>query len=403
MSDLANPIGLSESNANINRGKLNVEQAVRERYSAASKAAQPSLCCPTSYDSQYLDVLPDELIERDYGCGDPSRFLKDGDTVLDLGSGGGKICYIASQVVGSSGRVIGVDMNDDMLCLARKYQGEIGERIGYHNVEFRKGRIQDLGLDMDEFEQYLASHPVESADDWLKATQVAGRMREEQPLIPDESIDVIVSNCVLNLVGLENREQLFSEMFRVLRRGGRVVISDIVSDEEVPERLRDDPQLWSGCISGAFTEHEFLSTFQNVGFYGVEILERQEQAWATIEGIEFRSMTVRAFKGKEGPCLDHKQAVIYKGPWKAVVDDDGHTLFRGRPMAVCEKTMQIYSNAPYVEHVIPLHPRVPVVPEAAAEFDCETDAVRNFKEMKGVAFDKTSLPGDGCCDDGGCC
>lgn len=403
MSDLANPTDLSELNMNINQKKLDVEQAVRERYSVASQAAQPSLCCPTSYDSQYLNVLPDELIERDYGCGDPSRFLKDGDTVLDLGSGGGKICYIASQVVGSSGRVIGVDMNEDMLCLARKYQREVGDRIGYHNVEFRKGRIQDLGLDMDEFEQYLASHPVKSADDWLQAMQVAERMREEQPLIPDESIDVIVSNCVLNLVGLENRKQLFSEMFRVLQRGGRVVISDIVSDEEVPERLRNDPQLWSGCISGAFTEHEFLTTFQNAGFYGVEILERQEQAWATIEGIEFRSMTVRAFKEKEGPCLDHKQAVIYKGPWKAVVDDDGHTLFRGRPMAVCEKTMQIYSSSPYVEHVIPIHPRVPVVPEDAAEFDCETDAVRDFKEMKGIAFDKTSIPGDGCCDDGGCC
>ena len=357
MSDLANPTGLSESTANINRGKLNVEQAVRERYSAASKVAQPSLCCPTSYDSQYLNVLPDELVERDYGCGDPSRFLKDGDTVLDLGSGGGKICYIASQVVGSSGRVIGVDMNDDMLCLARKYQGEIGDRIGYHNVEFRKGRIQDLGLDMDEFEQYLASHPVESADDWLQATQVAERMREEQPLIPDESIDVIVSNCVLNLVGLENREQLFSEMFRVLRRGGRVVISDIVSDEEVPERLRGDPQLWSGCISGAFQQEAFLDAFAAAGFHGMEILSRQEEAWATVEGIEFRSLTVQAFKHPPQSERDLGQAVVYRGPFAAVTDDQGNCLTRGVPQAVGDQTFALYGQAPYRDQVIPLAPQ----------------------------------------------
>ena len=92
--------------------KLDIELAVSDRYSAASQAAETALCCPVQYQSQYLEVLPQELIERDYGCGDPSRFLKDGDTVLDLGSGGGKICYIASQVVGSSGRVIGVDMNE---------------------------------------------------------------------------------------------------------------------------------------------------------------------------------------------------------------------------------------------------------------------------------------------------
>ncbi len=114
----------------------NVEQAVRERYAAAAKATEPTLCCPVQYDTRYLEVLPQELIERDYGCGDPSKFVSEGETVLDLGSGGGKICYIASQIVGPGGRVLGVDMNDDMLGLARKFKREIGERIGNRNVEF---------------------------------------------------------------------------------------------------------------------------------------------------------------------------------------------------------------------------------------------------------------------------
>jgi len=135
----------------MNAKGLNVEQAVRERYSAASKEQVPALCCPVNYEKQYLEVLPQELIDRDYGCGDPSKYVHAGETVLDLGSGGGKICYIASQIVGPQGRVVGVDMNDDMLELARKYRSEISQRIGWNNVEFFKGKIQDLALDHDRF------------------------------------------------------------------------------------------------------------------------------------------------------------------------------------------------------------------------------------------------------------
>ena len=98
------------------------------------------------YDAKYLEIIPPEIIERDYGCGDPSKYVEPGDTVLDLGSGGGKICYIAAQVVGSEGKVIGVDCNDDMLGLARTYQSQIAETLGYANVEFHKGKIQDLSL-----------------------------------------------------------------------------------------------------------------------------------------------------------------------------------------------------------------------------------------------------------------
>ena len=143
---------------------INVEHAVRQRYSAASKAAEASLCCPVKYDPRFLEVLPDEIIERDYGCGDPSQYVRKGETVLDLGSGGGKICYIASQVVGPEGRVLGVDMNDDMLALARKYQGDVSQRIGWNNTQFFKGKIQDLALDLDAFEKYLAAEPVRTAD-----------------------------------------------------------------------------------------------------------------------------------------------------------------------------------------------------------------------------------------------
>lgn len=277
-------------------GGLNVEAAVRERYSSAAQQAEAALCCPVSYDKKFLEIIPPEILERDYGCGDPSKHVRAGETVLDLGSGGGKICYIAAQVVGASGRVIGVDCNDEMLTLAREYQHVVGSRLGFHNVEFRKGKIQDLRLDLERFETFLSENPVRSSSDWLKAEEHAHSLRQSAPLIADSSIDVVVSNCVLNLVRNDDRRQLFSEIFRVLKPGGRAVISDIVSSEDVPPELQADPKLWSGCVSGAFREDRFVVAFESAGFRGIEILERQVEPWTTVGPLEFRSLTVRAFK-----------------------------------------------------------------------------------------------------------
>ncbi|NOY41318.1 MAG: methyltransferase domain-containing protein [Planctomycetes bacterium] len=388
---------------NQSAGSLDVEQAVRQRYGSAAQEAEPALCCPVDYDQQYLKIIPDEIIERDYGCGDPSKHVAPGETVLDLGSGGGKICYIAAQIVGEAGRVVGVDRNDDMLELARKYQPTIAKQLGFANTEFRKGSIQDLALDLETFENYLVKHPVRSSSDWLRAEAYAQELRETQPLVPSDSVDVVVSNCVLNLVSGADRQQLFSEIFRVLRRGGRAVISDIVCDEPVPEHLQNDPTLWSGCISGAFVEEEFLQAFADTGFYGIEILSRQEEAWATVEGIEFRSMTLRAYKGKAGPCLDQKQAVVYNGPWKQVVDDDGHTLKRGVRTAVCGKTFDIYTREPYATQITPIPPSQPVLETDAPDYDCRRNAVRDPRQTKGHDYNATQLPGSDCCDTNGCC
>ena len=125
------------------------EDAVADRYSQAAQEREAALCCPINYDQQYLQIIPDEIIERDYGCGDPTRYVRPGDTVLDLGSGGGKLCYIASQIVGAEGKVIGVDCNQEMLTLARKYREQMAKTTGFDNVDFRFGRIQDLALDLD--------------------------------------------------------------------------------------------------------------------------------------------------------------------------------------------------------------------------------------------------------------
>src|SRR6476469_8370217 len=261
---------------------INAESEVRKRYAAGAQATEARLCCPVDYNADYLKVIPREVIERDYGCGDPSTYLRAGETVLDLGSGTGKICFIAAQVGGATGKVIGVDMTDEMLEVARRNAPIVAERIGYGNVEFCKGRIQDLALDLERLDAELQRRPISDAASFLAADELAQELRVKHPLIASDSIDVVVSNCVLNLVEPKSKRQLFEEIFRVLKKGGRAVISDIVSDEEVPETLQNDPELWSGCISGALTEEGFLAAFTNAGFYGVRILKRDEQPWQTV-------------------------------------------------------------------------------------------------------------------------
>lgn len=382
---------------------IDVEQAVIGRYSQAAQQQEAALCCPINYDPKYLKVIPDEIIERDYGCGDPSAFLREGDVALDLGSGGGKICYIASQIVGATGRIVGVDMNEEMLALAEKHRRPIGDQIGYHNVEFRKGRIQDLRLNLALVDDYLAEQPINSAAQLAKFNSYCDEIRQSGPLVADESVDVVLSNCVLNLVRPEDKEQLFAEMFRVVRRGGRVAISDIVSDEDVPEELRRDPELWSGCISGAYREDAFLDAFDRAGFYGMEIVKRDETPWRTVQGIEFRSVTVVAYKGKQGPCWERRQAVIYRGPWRKVIDDDGHVLERGKRMAVCDKTFGIYQREPYAAEIIAVEPLENIALEDAAQFDCKRSVARHPRETKGQDYDLTDLSNADCCEPGSNC
>jgi ubiquinone/menaquinone biosynthesis C-methylase UbiE len=378
-----------------------MESAVRERYGAAAQAREEALCCPVDYDPRYLKVIPDEVIERDYGCGDPSRYVREGDVVLDLGSGGGKICFIASQIVGPKGHVIGVDMNTDMLALARRSAPLIAERIGHANVEFRRGKIQDLDLDLDRVGQWLAEHPIRSTEDLLEYQAYAERIRTEEPMIPDESVDVVVSNCVLNLVHSDAKPRLIQEIFRVLRRGGRIAISDIVSDEVVPDALRADPELWSGCISGAFEEQELLELLEAVGFYGIKIDKWESTPFRVVQGIEFRSITVTATKGKEGPCYEANQAVIYRGPWRQVQDDDGHVLRRGERAAVCAKTYAILTSGPYAGECIGLEPVTPIAEEERELFDCSRKAPRHPRESKGLEYAVTTDAAE--CGEGACC
>jgi len=372
---------------------MSMQASVLGRYSEGAESRQEDLCCPVDYNPELLKLLPEEIIEKDYGCGDPSRYVRQGDTVLDLGSGGGKICYMAAQLVGDEGRVIGVDMNDDMLALARKYQKEMAEKTGGNRVSFHKGYIQDLALDLAATEKWLSTHLVKNSDDLAALKQFQGKQKRDHPLIADGSVDLVVSNCVLNLVDAAEKDLLIHEIFRVLKPGGRVAVSDIVSDEEVPDHLQHDPELWSGCISGAFHEHAFIRAFLDAGFMGVSIDQWDEAPWQVVEGIEFRSMTLIATKPENTECLDYGHAVIYKGPFSEVHDDDGHVYYRGERMAVCEHTYHFLTEGPFREYFIGI---TPVHAEKPSRF-CAPAGTRRPAAMTKGGTHSGSGSGGCCC------
>ena len=373
---------------------MDVHAEVKKRYSEGAEAVQTELCCPVDYDTELLKILPKEIIDKDYGCGDPSRYVREGDVVLDLGAGGGKICYMAAQLVGEEGHVIGVDMNDDMLLLASKYQPEMEEKLGNNRVTFLKGYIQDLALDVQAMEDYLEAQPVFTAADLERLQAWQQAQRRDNPLVADNSVDLVISNCVLNLVADDQKQQMIEEIFRVLKPGGRVAISDIISDEPIPEHLKQNSDLWSGCISGAFQEEDFFKAFIDAGFVAVAYDKWEADPWQVVEGIEFRSVTLTATRPEATECLDYGHAVIYRGPHSSVSDDDGHVYPRGARIAVCEKTFRLLTESgAYGEDFIGIAPAQPGEPNT---FCAPAGTRRPAAQTKGGSH-HTTISGRGCC------
>jgi ubiquinone/menaquinone biosynthesis C-methylase UbiE len=217
-----------------------IHDAVREHYAEHARkgdsccAPEPaSACCDTQnalYPEKLLTTLPDDVTNFSLGCGDPITLaeLQPGQTVLDLGSGGGLDCFLAAKKVGESGHVIGVDMTPEMLEKARAN----AERMGMTNVEFRQGYLEDLPVD-------------------------------------DNSIDVVISNCVINLS--PDKEKVFNEIFRVLNSGGKLAVSDIVTDGSLPEAIKQSLSMWAGCVAGAVDAKDYIAMMESTGFTGISV------------------------------------------------------------------------------------------------------------------------------------
>lgn len=240
-----------------------VRDAVRDRYARAAQDASDG-CCETSdsccgdslYEDTDIQILPETVTNASLGCGNPTALdtLKEGEVVLDLGSGGGIDVFLAAQRVGQTGRAIGLDMTPEMIALARKN----AQKVGATNVEFIEGEIEDIPL-------------------------------------PDASVDVIISNCVVNLS--TDKDQVFREAFRVLRPNGRLLVSDIVSEEPLPAEVQANVEFWSACVGGAWDEARYLDSVRAAGFATITVQARTPYPIEDLdEEVRLFSLSFRAEK-----------------------------------------------------------------------------------------------------------
>ncbi|MGE3164962.1 MAG: methyltransferase domain-containing protein [Planctomycetota bacterium] len=381
------------------RSQLAQEDREQLRYGAAAKAPEACLCTPVDYEAS-LDHIPERILAVDFGCGDPTRYAREGETVIDLGSGSGKHVFMMARKVGPKGHVIGIDKTPNMLTLARGAITEVAQKLGSAapRMEFRRGLIENLRWDLDRLESLTATQPL----DGYEALDRVALELDRHPLVASDSVDLVVSNCVLNLVADHRKKGLFHEIYRVLRQGGRAVISDIVAEVDVPQTMKEDDHLWTGCVSGALRRDRFLDAFIDAGFYGVR--ELSSFFWLEEGGIRFHSVTVEAFKGKEGACWETYRQAYYPGPFAAVHDDDGHVYPRGVAIPVCEKTARILGREPYAgqflisDALIDESEQIP--------FDCNSDGRAEIPAgrqhapapSRGLASgSRECAPGGGCC------
>lgn len=306
--------------------------AVKDYYGRVLKSSadlQTSACClpdalPAHVAAALAHVHP-EVKDRFYGCGSPIPPAIEGATILDLGCGSGRDCYVLSKLAGPGARIVGIDMTDEQLAVARRHQDWHAQQFGYANVEFRQGYIEDLAA--------------------------AG--------IADASIDVVISNCVLNLS--PDKPRVFAEIFRVLKPGGELLFSDVFADRRIPGALAQDPVLLGECLGGALYLEDFRRMIAQVGCLDARVVARsplalhQPDIVRKIGFVNFSSVTMRAFKlPLEDRCEDHGQVAYYNGtlPDQAhrFALDDHHLFERDRPMLVCGNTADMLSRTRYAPH-----------------------------------------------------
>lgn len=288
---------------------------------------ETKICCCSDSLPDYLKEIRNEvnpeITQRFYGCGSPIPPALEGCTVLDLGCGTGLDVYIASKLVGESGRVIGVDMTEDQLAFARKYQDEMAEKFGYEksNVEFKKGYIEDL----------------------------------KSLGIEDESVDVVISNCVINLSPY--KEKVFEEVWRVLKTGGELYFSDIFADRRVSNEIYSNPILRGECLAGAMYIEDFRRLLRKVGredFRYIKVTEApidNKEIEKLLGNVNFTSRTIKAVKLPdliEDKCEQYGQVAIYRGgilgsDFYFDLDQD-HMFIKDLPMNVCGNSCAMIQN-----------------------------------------------------------
>lgn len=287
-----------------------------------------TLTAPPSYILQALEEVHEEVQAKYYGCGLTIPFQVENLRILDLGSGSGRDCYIASKLVGENGFVVGVDMTAEQLAVANKYIDYHTQKFGYKkpNIEFVKGNIEQL----DE----LGFEPA--------------------------SFDLIISNCVINLAA--NKQKVLKDAYDLLKPGGEIYFSDVYSDRRVPNELQKDPVLWGECLSGALYWNDFLNYAKNAGFTDPRSVENKpieidnKALEEKLGSLSFYSVTYRLFKidKLESDCEDYGQAVAYRGSIQGCKEafdlDDHHHFPKGKIMTVCGNTYRMLNDTRFATH-----------------------------------------------------
>jgi len=317
---------------------------VQEDYSALVTGAaadeleihRQSICSVERYDSQFLKNVPKTVIDADLGCGNPTKYLKEGDAVLDIGCGAGMNCYIATQIVGSKGSVTGVDFTPSMLEVARDSEKEFrAQTPNAAPLRFVAAAANDLALDLEWADKQLSKNPVSSQESLHSYLTNASEQRSCCPAIEDGTIDSVISNCVINLLDDVDKPSVFREIYRVLKPGGRFAISDNVSNIPVPDEVKTDRVMWSACYAGVLQEQEFYDQLEEAGFVDIRIEVRNPDPALTIESLVFYSITVTGAKPLSDSTVESR--VMYRGPFKAIVGDSGKLYRRGKVETIAQR------------------------------------------------------------------
>jgi SAM-dependent methyltransferase len=250
--------------------------------------------------------------------------------MLDLGSGGGIDCFIAAKYVGKTGHVYGIDMTDEMLNVARQNADQVVKNLGYNNIEFKQGFLENI--------------PIE-----------------------DMSVDLVTSNCVINLS--TKKGAVFKEIHRILKNEGRFLIADIISEVEVPEEMRNNKELWGECISGALTLQEFLNYARDNQFKGLHI--QKDYLWKEVAGIKFYSYTIEGFKfsSRENPCDSNSVFATYAGPFDTVIFQ-GTKFQLGVTVEIDRSTATIMSSHSYSGQFVITDPKIEKPTESNSKTSC---------------------------------
>jgi arsenite methyltransferase len=320
-------------------------------------------------------------------------YFSPGMTVVVLGGANLVLSYIATQNTTPGGKVINCFTDTNRLEQARAAFKSLPASQAAAS-EFHYTPNGDFKTQYGKIEQFLKDHPVKDAAGYQKLELYVSQIRETSPLIEDNSVDLVALDATYAGIGNDRLWELAADVYRILKRGGIFLFSLLLSDEKAVE----EGYLWENDIE-RFTH--------SLKFHGLHCLGRSELPHRVVKGKEIRFHNFVAFKGKEGPCMERTQAVIYNGPWREVKDDDGHTYPRGKRVAVCDKTFGVLSRPPYNVNgqFTYLHPYVDIPLEQAVPFPCGVPGIlfRDPKETKGVAVKTNNQSQDCCGPEEDCC